>query len=90
MLAYVPRLPSRSGPHGFGLASGNIRHDARHESPAPVFAMTQIAFSFVLLAGAGMLLSTVIALQTAPTGFTCGKCSQWICRCSIGRGAAGR
>jgi predicted permease len=34
-----------------------------------VFAVTQIAASFMLLAGAGMLLKTLIALQTAPTGF---------------------
>ena len=31
--------------------------------------MTQIAASFVLLAGAGMLLTTLVALQAAPTGF---------------------
>jgi putative ABC transport system permease protein len=31
--------------------------------------VTQIAASFVLLAGASMLLKTVLALQTAPTGF---------------------
>jgi predicted permease len=31
--------------------------------------MTQIAFSFVLLAGAGMLLVALVALQTATTGY---------------------
>jgi putative ABC transport system permease protein len=34
-----------------------------------LLAVTQIAASFVLLAGAGMLLTTLIALQRAPTGF---------------------
>jgi len=34
-----------------------------------MFAITQIAASFVLLAGAGMLLTTLLALQSAPTGF---------------------
>jgi ABC-type antimicrobial peptide transport system permease subunit len=34
-----------------------------------VFATTQIAFSFVLLAGAAMLVATLIALQAANTGF---------------------
>jgi predicted permease len=34
-----------------------------------VFAITQIAFSFVLLAGAGMLLATLVSLQTANTGY---------------------
>jgi predicted permease len=33
-----------------------------------VFAVTQIAASFVLLAGAGMLLTTLMALQAAETG----------------------
>jgi predicted permease len=34
-----------------------------------VFAITQIAASFVLLAGASMLLKTLLALQAAPSGF---------------------
>ena len=34
-----------------------------------MFATVQIACSFVLLAGAGMLLATLVALQTARTGY---------------------
>nr|MBA2260812.1 ABC transporter permease [Acidobacteriota bacterium] len=34
-----------------------------------IFATTQIAFSFVLLAGAGTLLVALVALQTANTGY---------------------
>src|SRR5262249_23799122 len=34
-----------------------------------LFATTQIAFSFVLLAGAGMLIASLVALQTATTGY---------------------
>jgi predicted permease len=34
-----------------------------------VFATTQIAFSFVLLAGAGMLLATLVSMQRAQTGY---------------------
>ncbi len=34
-----------------------------------IFATTQIACSFVLLAGAGMLVATLNALQTANTGY---------------------
>ncbi len=34
-----------------------------------VFAVIQIAFSFVLLAGAGTLLATLVAMQTAETGY---------------------
>jgi predicted permease len=38
-----------------------------------LFAVTQIAASFVLLAGAGMLLATLFALQAAQTGFNMGN-----------------
>ena len=34
-----------------------------------IFATTQIAFSFVLLAGAGMLLAALVSMQTAQTGY---------------------
>src|SRR5262249_22792944 len=34
-----------------------------------IFATTQIACTFVLLAGAGMLVATLTALQTANTGY---------------------
>ena len=69
LLAYVPRLPSSSGPAGFGLASGSLRITPGTNRRLRVFATTQIAFSFVLLAGAGMLVAALIALQTANTGF---------------------
>ena len=69
LLAYVPRLPSSNGPAGFGLASGGVRITAGTNRRLRAFATTQIAFSFVLLAGAGMLVAALIALQTANTGF---------------------
>lgn len=69
LLAYVPRLPSPHAPTGFGLASGGIRLTAGTNRRLRVFATTQIAFSFVLLAGAGMLITTLIALQTTNTGY---------------------
>ena len=65
LLAYVPRLPQASGP---SLASG-VRITRGTNRRLRVFATTQIAFSFVLLAGAGMLLATLVALQTAHTGY---------------------
>ena len=34
-----------------------------------VFAVIQIAFSFVLLAGAGTLLASLVAMQTTDTGY---------------------
>ncbi len=69
LLAYVPRLPSSSGPAGFGLANSSLRITPGTNRRLRVFATTQIAFSFVLLAGAGMLVAALIALQTANTGF---------------------
>ena len=69
LLAYVPRLPSSTGPTGFGLASGSLRITPGTNRRLRVFATTQIAFSFVLLAGAGMLVAALVALQTANTGF---------------------
>ena len=69
LLAYVPRLPSPHAPAGLGLATGSVRITPGTNRRLRVFATTQIAFSFVLLAGAGMLLATLVALQTANTGY---------------------
>jgi predicted permease len=69
LLAYVPRLPSSTAPTGLGLAGGTIRITPVTNRRLRVFATTQIGFSFVLLAGAGMLVAALIALQTAQTGF---------------------
>ena len=52
LLAYVPRLPSTNDPSGFGLAAGSVRITPATSRRLRMFAMTQIAFSFVLLAGA--------------------------------------
>ncbi len=69
LLAYIPRLPSPHAHTGFGLASGSVRITPGTNRRLRVFAMTQIAFSFVLLAGAGTLLATLVALQAANTGY---------------------
>src|SRR5204863_2142742 len=69
LLAYVPRLPSPHAPAGLGLASGSVRITPGTKRRLRIFATTQIAFSFVLLAGAGMLLATLVAQQTANTGY---------------------
>jgi len=69
LLAYVPRLPSSNAPSGLGLATGGVRITPGTNRRLRVFATTQIAFSFMLLAGAGMLLATLVALQTAHTGY---------------------
>jgi predicted permease len=69
LLAFVPRLPSTNAGSGLGLSSGGVRITTGTNRRLRLFAVTQIAASFVLLAGAGMLLTTLIALQRAPTGF---------------------
>jgi putative ABC transport system permease protein len=69
LLAYVPRLPSPHAPAGLGLASGSVRITPGTNRRLRIFATTQIAFSFVLLAGAGMLLATLVAMQSADTGY---------------------
>jgi predicted permease len=69
LLAFVPRLPSADSAHGLGLSNGSLRITGGANRRLRVFAMTQIAASFVLLAGAGMLLKTLLALQATPSGF---------------------
>src|SRR3954464_4799735 len=69
LLAFIPRLPSTDTSKGFGLANGSVRITSGTNRRLRAFAITQIAASFVLLAGAGMLLTSLIALQLAPTGF---------------------
>src|SRR5579872_3057059 len=69
LLAYVPRLPSAGDSQGFSLASGSVRMSGTTSRKQRIFAVTQIAASFVLLTGATMLLKTLPALQSAPTGF---------------------
>ena len=62
-------LPSAQSPTGNGLAAGSIRITPGTNRRLKMFATTQIAFSFVLLAGAATLLATLIALQTVNTGY---------------------
>jgi putative ABC transport system permease protein len=69
LLAFVPRLPSSDGSSGFGLSNGSVRITPGTNRRLRLFAVTQIAASFVLLAGAGMLLTALFALQRTQTGF---------------------
>ena len=68
LLAFVPRLPSSDASGGFGLSNGSVRITSGTNRRLRLFAVTQIAASFVLLAGAGTLLTTLWALQQARTG----------------------
>ena len=67
LLAFVPRLPSANSSQGFGLASGSVRITGGTNRRLRLFAMTQIAASFMLLAGASMLLKTLLDMQKAHT-----------------------
>jgi len=67
LLAFVPRLPSANSSQGFGLATGSVRITSGTNRRLRLFAMTQIAASFVLLAGASMLLKTLLDMQSART-----------------------
>ena len=66
LLAFVPRLPSAEAAGGLGLSNGSVRITSGTNRRLRLFAVMQIAASFVLLAGAGMLLTTLIALQRTP------------------------
>jgi predicted permease len=68
ILAFVPRLPSSGTPNGLSLSSGSVRITGATSRRQRIFAVTQIAASFVLLAGASALITTLIALQRAQTG----------------------
>jgi putative ABC transport system permease protein len=68
ILAFVPRLPSANASNGMNLASGSVRITSSTSRRQRIFAVTQIAASFVLLAGACMLITTLIALQRIQTG----------------------
>jgi predicted permease len=69
LLAFVPRLPSSDGANGMGLSSGSVRVTSGTNRRLRVFAVIQIAASFILLAGAGALLTTLFALQRTQPGF---------------------
>jgi putative ABC transport system permease protein len=69
LLAFVPRLLSAEGSTGLGLSNGSVRITSGTNRRLRMFAVTQIAASFVLLTGAGMLLMTLLALQKANPGF---------------------
>jgi putative ABC transport system permease protein len=69
ILAFVPRLPSPGAANGLALSSSSPRVTGGTRTRQRVFAVTQIAASFVLLAGAAALLKTLLALQAVQTGF---------------------
>jgi len=68
ILAFVPRLPAANTSSGLTLSSGSARITGSTSRRQRIFVVTQIAASFVLLAGASALIATLIALQKTQTG----------------------
>src|SRR6266699_3080226 len=68
LLAFVPRLPSADGSQGISLSNGSVRITGGTNRRLRIFAVTQIAASFVLLAGASALVKTLLSLQSVQTG----------------------
>ena len=73
LLAFVPRLPSADAVSGPGISTTQVRITPGTNRRLRLFAVAQIAASFVLLAGAGMLLTTLISLQRTQTGIKGGN-----------------
>ena len=69
LLAFVPRLPSSDASRGFVVSSGSPRMTASTTRRLRAFAVTRVAASFVLLAGAGVLILTLLSLQATRAGF---------------------
>ncbi len=68
-LAFVPRLPSPDSAQGLGLSSSGARVSRGSGRRLRVFAVTQITASFLLLAGAGALLRTLLVLEKTQPPF---------------------
>ena len=68
-LAFVPRLPSGDSSRRPALTNGASRVTGRSRLRIRVFTIVQIAASFLLLMGAGVLLDTLLSLQKAQPGF---------------------
>jgi len=68
ILAFVPRLPAADTSNRHGLAIGSARIIGSTSRRQRIFAVTQIAASFVLLVGASAVVSTLIAFERAVTG----------------------
>jgi len=68
ILAFVPHLPTAGTSNGLSLSSGSVRITSTTSRRQRLFVVTQIAASFVLLAGASTLITTLIALSTVQTG----------------------
>jgi predicted permease len=68
-LAFVPRLPAPDSSSGFALTGSGGRVSGGSRRRLGVFAVTQITASFLLLAGAGALIKTLLELERTQPPF---------------------
>jgi predicted permease len=68
-LAFVPRLPSPDTSSAFSLSSNGVRVSGGSSRRLGIFAVTQITASFLLLAGAGALVKTLLVLEKTQPPF---------------------
>ena len=68
-LAFVPRLPSPDTSSSFSLSSTGARVSGGSSRRLGIFAVTQITASFLLLAGAGALVKTLLELEKTQPPF---------------------
>ena len=68
-LAFVPRLPAPDSSAGFGLSSSGVRVSGGSARRLSVFAVIQVMASFLLLAGAGALVKTLLELEKTQPPF---------------------
>ena len=69
LLAFIPRLPATGGAQGFALSSGSARVTGTANRKLRIFAVIQIAASFVLVVSAAATVRTLLSLEAAQTGF---------------------
>jgi putative ABC transport system permease protein len=72
-LAYIPRLPAGNAPLAAGLTSGGTRVTSGSNGRLRVFAVMQIAASFLLLTGAAVLMHTLYTLEQTRPPFDTGR-----------------
>jgi putative ABC transport system permease protein len=68
-LAFIPRLPSADTSRGPGLTGSDVRVTGASSRRLRIFAVTQITASFLLLAGAGVLMRTLYVLEKTQPPF---------------------
>ena len=74
LLAFVPRLPSTESSSGMTLTSSSVRITGNTSRRLRMFAVTQIAASFILLAGSSILIKTLFTLQNQQPASICAVC----------------